>query len=195
MEHNVNVNINGAVSLHAPDLIKAATIIASILQGSKTVVTEPTESIKAAMVQTPLPQGQDQPKATSGKPFLDDNGEYYEMFKNMTLAFDKLLAKNLETEVKKVLDVYSIDGKYGGVAPKDWGNAIKMVEDILASHSPAQISKPATLEECRAIAAQISKAGKRDILAEIFQSFGATKLSEIHSDKYGELLIALNGVV
>jgi hypothetical protein len=47
---------------------------------------------------------------------------------------------------------------------------------------------PLTLTDVRAVALKLSKAGKSDVLKDIFKKFGATKLSEVPADKYGELM-------
>lgn len=56
-------------------------------------------------------------------------------------------------------------------------------------------AKAITLTDVRAVALKISKAGKSDVLKEIFAKFDATKLSEVPEDKYGDLmkeLVAVN---
>lgn len=48
--------------------------------------------------------------------------------------------------------------------------------------------KALTLTDVRAVALKLSKAGKSDVLKEIFAKFGATKLSEVPEENYAELM-------
>jgi len=53
-----------------------------------------------------------------------------------------------------------------------------------------------TKSDVRAVALKLSKAGKSDVLQEIFAKFGAEKLSGVPEDKYPELmreLVSANG--
>ena len=49
-------------------------------------------------------------------------------------------------------------------------------------------AKAITLQDVRAVALKFSKAGKSDVLKEIFAKFDATKLSEVPEDRYNELM-------
>lgn len=49
-------------------------------------------------------------------------------------------------------------------------------------------TKNITLTDVRAVALKLSKAGRSDLLKEIFAKFGATKLSEVPEDKYADLM-------
>ena len=57
--------------------------------------------------------------------------------------------------------------------------------DTPAKEAPA---KAITLQDVRAVALKFSKAGKSDVLKEIFAKFDATKLSEVPEDRYNELM-------
>lgn len=59
------------------------------------------------------------------------------------------------------------------------------------SKAPA---KQISLTDVRAVALKISKAGKSDLLKEIFAKFDATKLSEVPADRYEELMKELAAV-
>lgn len=62
----------------------------------------------------------------------------------------------------------------------------------------AKAEKPAapavTLEDLRAVATECVNAGKKDKVAEINKSFGATGLSKIDPDKYPDALKALKAL-
>ena len=58
--------------------------------------------------------------------------------------------------------------------------------DTPAKEEPA--AKAITLQDVRAVALKFSKAGKSDVLKEIFAKFDATKLSEVPEDRYNELM-------
>lgn len=60
------------------------------------------------------------------------------------------------------------------------------VKEAPAKEEPA--AKTITLQDVRAVALKFSKAGKSDVLKEIFAKFDATKLSEVPEDRYSELM-------
>lgn len=63
--------------------------------------------------------------------------------------------------------------------------------DAPAKEAPAKeepAAKAITLQDVRAVALKFSKAGKSDVLKEIFAKFDATKLSEVPEDRYNELM-------
>ena len=60
------------------------------------------------------------------------------------------------------------------------------VKEAPAKEEPA--AKTITLQDVRAVALKFSKAGKSDVLKEIFAKFDATKLSEVPEDRYNELM-------
>lgn len=49
-------------------------------------------------------------------------------------------------------------------------------------------AKQISLTDVRAVALKLSKAGKSDLLKEIFAKFDATKLSEVPADRYEDLM-------
>ena len=58
----------------------------------------------------------DKPRGEGGEPFIDPTtGEYYEAYKDMCAAFDKLLEADKQDVVKEILATYSGDGTYGGI--------------------------------------------------------------------------------
>lgn len=59
------------------------------------------------------------------------------------------------------------------------------------AEKPAETKAPEktiTLTDVRAVALKLSKAGKSDVLKEIFAKFDATKLSEVPEDRYDDLM-------
>lgn len=56
------------------------------------------------------------------------------------------------------------------------------------TEAPVESGKTYTLEEVRAKLAELNKAGKRAEVKNLLGSFGAVKLSDIPTDKYGELM-------
>lgn len=60
--------------------------------------------------------------------------------------------------------------------------------------APAKEEPVITMTDVRAVALKISKAGKADLLKEIFAKFDATKLSEVPADRYADLMKELAAV-
>ena len=56
--------------------------------------------------------------------------------------------------------------------------------------STASSPAPVTLEEVRAVLAQLSQAGKANEVKGLIAKFGAAKLTEIPADKYSDVLAA-----
>ncbi|MGD9678402.1 MAG: hypothetical protein AB7V16_08675 [Vulcanibacillus sp.] len=52
-----------------------------------------------------------------------------------------------------------------------------------------------TLEDVRSKLAQLAQSGKQKQVKELIESFGASKLTEIPEEKFGELLRAAEGIV
>lgn len=50
--------------------------------------------------------------------------------------------------------------------------------------------QPVTLEDVRKVLAEISRSGKTAEMKALLEKFGATKLSSISPEKYGELMAA-----
>mgnify|MGYP007121847518 CR=1 FL=1 len=57
-------------------------------------------------------------------------------------------------------------------------------EELPESSGTPEISK----SDVRAVALKLSKAGKSNVLKEIFAKFGAEKLGDVPEDKYSELM-------
>lgn len=57
-------------------------------------------------------------------------------------------------------------------------------EELPESNDTPEISK----SDVRAVALKLSKAGKSNVLKEIFAKFGAEKLGDVPEDKYSELM-------
>ncbi len=63
------------------------------------------------------------------------------------------------------------------------------------SEAPAEENVAApTKTDVRAVALKLSKAGKFDVLKEIFAKFGAEKLSDVKEEQYADLMKELNAV-
>lgn len=63
------------------------------------------------------------------------------------------------------------------------------------SEAPAEENVAApTKTDVRAVALKLSKAGKSDVLKEIFAKFGAEKLSDVKEEQYADLMKELNAV-
>lgn len=63
-----------------------------------------------------------------------------------------------------------------------------------SSEDSSPSAKAVTLEEVRGVLAPLSQNGKGQEVKDLIASFGATKLTEIPAEKYGELLAAAKGL-
>ena len=64
-------------------------------------------------------------------------------------------------------------------------------EEVLPAKEPKDLPK---LEDVRAVLADISRNGKTAEMKALLTKFGATKLSDIPTDKYPELLMAAEAI-
>jgi len=72
-------------------------------------------------------------------------------------------------------------------------------QELLASNEKVETSNPEvkeiTLQEVRGTLARLSKNGKQEEVKALIKKFGATKLTEIPKEKYGELLSQTNSII
>ncbi|MBZ9634659.1 rRNA biogenesis protein rrp5 [Clostridium sp. FP1] len=71
-------------------------------------------------------------------------------------------------------------------------------QEVLAPNDKVETSQPevkeVTLQEVRGTLARLSKNGKQEQVKALIKRFGATKLTEIPKEKYGELLSEANSI-
>ncbi|GCD11641.1 rRNA biogenesis protein rrp5 [Clostridium tagluense] len=71
-------------------------------------------------------------------------------------------------------------------------------QEVLAPNDKVETSQPEvkeiTLQEVRGTLARLSKNGKQEQVKALIKRFGATKLTEIPKEKYGELLSEANSI-
>ncbi|MBU3145624.1 rRNA biogenesis protein rrp5 [Clostridium sp. CF012] len=72
-------------------------------------------------------------------------------------------------------------------------------QELIAQNEKIETSKSEvkeiTLQEVRGTLARLSKNGKQEEVKALIKSFGATKLTEIPKEKYGELLKGTNSII
>lgn len=111
----------------------------------------------------------------------------------ITLTLD-LTAENLEKlkifcEDTNALATANVEAKKAPAKPKATSKPEKKEEAKKEEDEPAkETAKAVTKTDVRAVALKISKAGKSDVLKEIFAKFEATKLSEVPEERYDELM-------
>lgn len=111
----------------------------------------------------------------------------------ITLTLD-LTAENLEKlkifcEDTNALATANVEAKKAPAKPKATSKPEKKEEAKKEEAEPAkETAKAVTKTDVRAVALKISKAGKSDVLKEIFAKFEATKLSEVPEERYDELM-------
>lgn len=120
----------------------------------------------------------------------------------ITLTLD-LTAENLEKlkifcEDTKAVPTATVDAKKAAAKPKAASKPDKKEEAAAEKQEKVKAAKETvkavTKTDVRAAALKISKAGKSDVLKEIFEKFEATKLSEVPEDRYDELMKELVAV-
>ncbi len=120
----------------------------------------------------------------------------------ITLTLD-LTAENLEKlkifcEDTNAVPTATVEAKKTPAKPKAAPKTEKKEEAAAPAkqeETAKETAKAVTKTDVRAVALKISKAGKSDVLKEIFAKFEATKLSEVPEDRYDELmeeLVAVN---
>lgn len=191
MEHSIK--IEGTVNISCPDIVKAASILAKIL--TKDEHSAEKEHIVLCAESLPEKTEKNEKKDFTSAMYQAD-GSLYTLADDMMKAIDSLIANNKQTEAQGILMKYSTDGtgEYRSIKPADWSkiiNEAKAICKIKCDAVKQEDVKEVTLEDCRAVAAKISKAGGKDTITKVFLEFGAKKLSEIPADKYSELLSKL----
>lgn len=117
-----------------------------------------------------------------------DDGRPYDQFQEMCDAFDVLINKGRNQDVKDILAKYSTNGEYGGVAPKDWGKAIAMAKEMAKKPKSATATdKKYTLEEVRELARNVQLSKGKETLHQIFQEAGKSKLTDFNASEYASL--------
>ena len=98
----------------------------------------------------------------------------------------------------KAVPTATVDAKKAAAKPKAAPKPDKKEEAATEKQEEAKATKETvkavTKTDMRAVALKISKAGKSDVLKEIFAKFEATKLSEVPEDRYDELMEELVAV-
>lgn len=92
----------------------------------------------------------------------------------ITITMD-LTAKNLE-KVKALLP--AANETYEQISLFDSPSEAPVEQPKAEDPTPEMSEKPISKSDIRAVALKLSKAGKQDVLAEIFKKFGCKKLSD-----------------
>lgn len=128
-------------------------------------------------------------------------GVYYEAYKDMHIAFDKLLDADKQDVVKDILAKYSSDGTYGGIPSGKWGKAEKEALSALkkkkkgAKTEPAErISVDKIMEKATAFVRQ-NKDINRPKLRELLNSYGVANLSSLKESAYLEFNKSLDSLI
>ena len=86
--------------------------------------------------------------------------------------------------------------------PKEIGAMDGMIPRNKEIQAPNEIVKTAkqevkeiTLQEIRDMLTRLSKNGKKEEVKALIKRFGATKITEIPKEKYGELLKGINSII
>lgn len=144
----------------------------------------------------------DKPRGEGGEPFIDPTtGEYYEAYKDMCAAFDKLLDADKQDVVKDILAKYSSDGTYGGIPSGKWGKAEKEALSALKKKKKGTKTEPAErisvdkiMEKATAFVRQ-NKDINRPKLKELLNSYGVANLSSLKESAYLEFNKSLDSLI
>ena len=144
----------------------------------------------------------DKPEIVDADSCIDPaTGVYYEAYKDMHIAFDKLLDADKQDVVKDILAKYSSDGTYGGIPSGKWGKAEKEALSALkkkkkgAKTEPAErISVDKIMEKATAFVRQ-NKDINRPKLRELLNSYGVANLSYLKESAYLEFNKSLDSLI
>ncbi len=144
----------------------------------------------------------DKPEIVDADSCIDPaTGVYYEAYKDMHIAFDKLLDADKQDVVKDILAKYSSDGTYGGIPSGKWGKAEKEALSALkkkkkgAKTEPAErISVDKIMEKATAFVRQ-NKDINRPKLKELLNSYGVANLSSLKESAYLEFNKSLDSLI
>lgn len=144
----------------------------------------------------------DMPEIVDADSCIDPaTGVYYEAYKDMHIAFDKLLDADKQDVVKDILAKYSSDGTYGGIPSGKWGKAEKEALSALkkkkkgAKTEPAErISVDKIMEKATAFVRQ-NKDINRPKLKELLNSYGVANLSSLKESAYLEFNKSLDSLI
>ncbi len=86
--------------------------------------------------------------------------------------------------------------EFGSLLMKEGGPPLAEVpkEEAPAKEEPKEEKSLPKLEDVRAVLAEISRNGKTTEMKKLLSQFGATKLSDIPSEKYPDLLEAAEAI-
>ncbi len=115
------------------------------------------------------------------------------------MSFFKMMPKSEETikpqkEVKNEASTASkpIDEEPKGTAGEEEGTDVNGNAESTTcneANTPAEAEEPTvTLEEVRAKGTELARAGKRDLVKEVLEAAGASKLSDVSEDKLGYVM-------
>lgn len=133
------------------------------------------------------------------EPFTDPTtGEYYEAFKDMCAAFDKLIDADKQDVVKEILTAYSSDGTYGGIPSGKWGKAekealaaLKKKKRKTKAEALVQITVDQLIDKAAAFVKQ-NKDENRPKLRELLSSYGVENISSLEKSNYSDFDQALD---
>lgn len=144
----------------------------------------------------------DKPEIVDADSCIDPTtGVYYEAYKDMHIAFDKLLDADKQDVVKEILAKYSCDGTYGGIPSGKWGKAEK--EALSALKKKKKKTKAETVEQIpvdqlaeKAVTfVKQNKAENKPKLEELIHSFGVNSISQLKKSDYIEFDQALDKLI
>ena len=144
----------------------------------------------------------DKPEIVDADSCIDPTtGVYYEAYKDMHIAFDKLLDADKQDVVKEILAKYSCDGTYGGIPSGKWGKAEK--EALSALKKKKKKTKAETVEQMpvdqlidkAAAFVKQNKDANRPKLRELLSSYGVENISSLKESDYSDFDESLNKLV
>ncbi len=144
----------------------------------------------------------DKPEIVDADSCIDPaTGVYYEAYKDMHIAFDKLLDADKQDVVKDILAKYSSDGTYGGIPSGKWGKAEKEALSALKKKKKGTKTEPAErisvdkiMEKATAFVRQ-NKDINRPKLKELLNSYGVANLSSLKESAYLEFNKSLDSLI
>lgn len=144
----------------------------------------------------------DKPEIADASSCVDPTtGEYYEAFKDMCAAFDKLLEADKQDVVKEILAAYSSDGTYGGIPSGKWGKAekealaaLKKKKKKTKAKAVEQIPVDQLIDKAAAFVKQ-NKDVNRPKLRELLNSYGVENISSLKESDYSDFDDSLDKLV
>lgn len=144
----------------------------------------------------------DKPEIVDADSCIDPTtGVYYEAYKDMHIAFDKLLDADKQDVVKEILAKYSCDGTYGGIPSGKWGkaekealSALKKKKKKTKAETVEQIPVDQLIDKAAAFVKQ-NKDANRPKLRELLSSYGVENISSLKESDYSDFDESLNKLV